>query len=468
MSYQIEPDYSQVLMFPPSIEDFVAPDDPVRFIRAFVDELDLKQLGFKIREQWDGRPSYSATLLLKIWLYGSYEKIHSCRGLERQCRKDLGLLWLTGMNYPDHNSLWRFWKENKGAIKKLFKQSVQIALRNNLVGMVYHAIDGTKLKAQASRFGGLNKADMKLLSVRLDEYIESMSRQIENNGAKEPDDRLPERMQDAEELRKCVKEQIAELEGKEHGTLSPVDIESRRMKMNRGNIEFGYNAQAAADDKTGIIVGASVSQAETDHHLLNSMLKEVAATTGRNATSSVADAGYFSGDELEKVAEMPGVFVNVPEEHNPRAGVKNTDTYHNNNFTYNKERDVFICPHGCELKRKRKNRDYIQYKCTCFADCQYKSHCTSSRTEKLLTVHRCHESIRSHKEKIKSDEAKALLRKRGSVIERVFGWLKEYYGLRRLMARGLSNARGIWYLACTVYNLRKIWMFTEGKPKLTY
>jgi transposase len=151
MSYHIDADYTKVFMFPPSLEDFVLPDDPVRFIRTFVESLDLKSLGFKVHDVVDGRPGFASSLLLKIWLFGSFERIHSSRALERQCKRDIALMWLAGMNYPDHNTLWRFFSDNKSAIKNLFKQSVHVALKNKLVGMVYHAIDGTKIGANASR-----------------------------------------------------------------------------------------------------------------------------------------------------------------------------------------------------------------------------------------------------------------------------------------------------------------------------
>jgi len=468
MASQIDADYTKVMMFPPSLEDFISPDDPVRFIRAFVDSLDLKALGFKVRDNAEGRPGFASSLLLKIWLFGSFERCHSSRGLERQCKRDIGLLWLTGMNYPDHNTLWRFWKDNNSSIKTLFKQSVQVALKNDLVGMVYHAIDGTKIGANASRYKGLNKEGMSLLMARLDDYVAAMARQVEENGDVEPDDRLPEQLQNARELQRRVRENVEALQNKKNGSLSPVDIDSRKMRTNHGTVEFSYNAQAAADQKNGIIVGAEVSQAETDHHLLSAMLGEVSDTVGKNAESSVADAGYFSGDELSKTERMETeVLVNIPLEHNRSSEKDSNDKYHSNNFAYDQEHDAFVCPHGCALVRERESGDYISYKCTGFESCQYKSRCTRSTRNKRLTMHRCHETIRRHKQKILQDTAQKLLRQRGSLIERVFGWIKEHYGLRRLSSVGMSNAQASWYLACTVYNLRKIWLHSGGVVVMT-
>jgi transposase len=470
MSYQIDADYTQVFMFPPSLEDFVGPDDPVRFIRSFVDSFDIKTLGFKTRETMDGRPGYAPSLLLKVWLFGSYERIHSSRKLERQCKRDIALMWLTGMNNPDHNTLWRFFNDNKSAIKELFKRSVHVAIKNDLVGMVYHAIDGTKVGADASRFKGANKAEMQTLLRKLNEYIDAMVHSVEEKRDDEPDDRLPEQLQDAKALQRKVQENVAELLKKDNGSLSLSDMDSRKMRTNRGTIEFSYNAQAAVDQKNGIIVGAEVSQEETDHHLLTTMLGEVKGTTGGNAASSVADAGYFSGEELAKVEEAKpaaDVYVNIPAEHNRSADKTSEDPYHSNNFTYDKARDAFVCPHGWPLERVRTNREYGEYACAHFVECPYKAACTKSKKRKRIEVHQRHEAIRRHKKKIANESARALLRQRGSLIERVFGWIKEQYGLRRLMSCGLENAKAIWYLACTVYNLRKIWSCSSGIVRVT-
>src|SRR3954463_14812861 len=139
MAQPIAPDYGQQFLLPPALEDWVPKDHPVRFIREFVDQQDLAKLGFAMPISLEGRPAYAPGLLLKIWLYGYHHRIRSTRRLEVACRDQLPLLWVTGMIAPDHNSLWRFWRDNQRALRELFKQSVKVAVNAGLVGLALQA-----------------------------------------------------------------------------------------------------------------------------------------------------------------------------------------------------------------------------------------------------------------------------------------------------------------------------------------
>ncbi|MCP4640930.1 MAG: transposase [bacterium] len=139
----IDVDYAQEFLLPPSLEDCVSPSHPARIIREFVDALDLAELGIAWASGERGRPAYAAGLLLKVWLYGYYERIRSTRKLEKACRDHIGSLWLTGMIAPDHNTLNGFFRANGKGIRQLFRKTGEVACAADLVGFVLHTVDGT-------------------------------------------------------------------------------------------------------------------------------------------------------------------------------------------------------------------------------------------------------------------------------------------------------------------------------------
>src|SRR6267378_202244 len=166
MSREILPDYETQFLFPRSLEDWVGADHPARYVREFVDALDINALGLTEEQLWsqedaNGRPHYAVTLLLKVWLYAYMNGIRSSRRLERACRDLLPLVWLSGMHEPDHNTLWRFWNRYRKTIRQVFLQSVRVAIEENLVGMVLQAVDGTKIKSASSKRSGWYGPDLK-------------------------------------------------------------------------------------------------------------------------------------------------------------------------------------------------------------------------------------------------------------------------------------------------------------------
>lgn len=161
MPHLLEADFDQIHLLPPSLEDWIGPEHPARFIREFVSNLKLKKLKFaQPVASSEGRPAYAPELMLRLWLYGYFEKVRSHRKLEKACREQIGFIWLCGNMAPDHNSLWRFWQANKKPLREVFRQSVEVAMRLKLVGMVLQAVDGTKIQAACSGRGGWDEAGL--------------------------------------------------------------------------------------------------------------------------------------------------------------------------------------------------------------------------------------------------------------------------------------------------------------------
>ena len=230
MSYERYANYNQQWMFPPTLEDLLPADHTARMIREFVDAQDLEKLGFKIRSKEEGRPNYSANLLLKVWLYGYVTRIRSCRGLEQACMDQVGMLWLTGMQRPDHTTLWRFWRDNRKPLRQVFKQLLKIASELNFIGMVLQAIDGTKIASLASEQGGWHRVGLEKTLKRLDEAIAQIMEQTQQAEKQGPDCRLPEELQQKEQLRERIQSRLKQLEEKQLDHLQPQDPEAPVMK----------------------------------------------------------------------------------------------------------------------------------------------------------------------------------------------------------------------------------------------
>ena len=155
MSRKREVNYDQDFPLPPSLEEWVGPEHPARFIRAFVESLDLESAGIRWgSESLRGQPSHPAEMLLKIPLYARFLGIRGYRKMEAACKDPMGMLWLTGLLTPDHNTLWEFFKANKRSLRQVFKHSVQVALQADLIGLVLHALDGTKVQAAVANATG--------------------------------------------------------------------------------------------------------------------------------------------------------------------------------------------------------------------------------------------------------------------------------------------------------------------------
>lgn len=469
MSREIRADYDQLLMFPPAVDDWIGPGHPARFVRDFVDSLDLAALGFRVRESQMGRPNYGADLLLKVWLYGYLNRIRSTRQLERGCMEHMGLIWLTGRKAPDHNTLWRFWLDNKKVLRKVFKQSVRIAFDADLLGLVVHAVDGTKIMACSSRRTMWHKKDLEKVLSRLEESISEIMAQVERAQRKEVGEyRLPESLQDPEERKKVIQEALRKIEQEDTEHLHPGETDARLIKAGRCT-ELSYNAQAVADQKTGMVVVADVVNDENDTAQLVPMLAQVKDTLGQTAQESLADGGYASAAQIDSAENEEYSILTNPGSGEGSEG----KPYHSSRFIYDEENDRCICPHGNILpfqRTKRSKGDAYElriYHCRDYRHCPYRSHCSSSKRGRTIEISPYHGAVVRQREKRQDPANKKLLKARKAIIEPVFGWIKQNLGFRRWTVRGLENVKTQWSLLCTTINLKKLYSYwLDGRLRL--
>ena len=461
MGYAIRPQDDLIFTLPPKLEDWLGDDHPARFIRDIVSELDVQALGFEVREYNEGRSPYSAELLLRVWLYGFFERYRSTRKLEWACRNVIPLIWLTGNQPPDHNTIWRFFNKHKKALRKLFKASVQIAARAGMVGQVLHAIDGTKVQAACSTDTALHKRQLTKALSRLDEELDRMMEGVHNDPAPVASDAaLPSSMKDMQERKAAIREALTVLEQAETEHLHPGDPDARMMKARGQNMALSYNAQAAVDAESGLIVAADVVSDANDQRCMNTMLDAVGDTVGAVAESTIFDAGYLHGAEIEQALERnANVVVNGLE-----PSERSDDAFAKSNFVYDAERDVYVCPRGELLplsrlthKGKKAAHETAVYQCMNM-HCVERHLCTKSKKGRTIDRTPYDDSIEAQRAKQKADpESKALIAKRKEIVEIIFAIMKWNQGFRRFTVRGIENVQAQWALMCATLNFRKLY-----------
>jgi len=451
---EIRADYKQQFLLPPAIEDWIGDDHPARFIGDFVDSLDLRELTFKVRLVEQGRPSYGADLLLKVWLYGFMENIRSSRKLEKACRNQMGFLWLTGCNYPDHNTLWRFFRDNREALGKVFKKSVKVAQGAGMVGLRLHAVDGTKILSVCSPRHGVHREGVQQELFDLDIEIEAMMSEVEKReGEEQGEYRLPEKLQDAKERRRVIAEALQEMEKAERDHLNLAESEARMMRIEKGRNRWAYNGQTVVDE-SGLIVAEAVTNQEMDGGLLVPMLDEAKENLGEVAEETVADAGYRGAETLGR-AEEKGYEVLIAGH---SQDVPKGNLFHVTQFTYDESRDCCVCPAGKDLEYvgKDKERDSRIYYCQDSDDCPLRSQCTRAKRGRKIKISSHHRALIRQREKRQDPEKQKALGRRKVIVEPVFGWIKHNMGFRRWTVKGLDNVRAQWSLLCTTVNLKKL------------
>jgi transposase len=459
MAQPIAPDYGQQFLFPPALEDWVPADHPARFLREFVDQLDLPALGFAMPVAVEGRPPYHPSLLLKIWLYGYYHRIRSTRKLEIACREALSLLWLSGLIQPDHNSLWRFWRDNKEVLRHIFKQTVQVAVRTGAVGLALQALDGTKIQAAGSSPSGWSREYMEKLLTQLDGALDEHELKVvaENADVESPGYRLPAGLVERQALREQIKTGLAQLAVDGRKSYHPVEPEARRMKLGDTN-RYAYNAQAIADAQEGVIVACDATRQENDKGQLVPMIQQARENLGVAApdTVTLADTGYGAGADLQSAADQ-GLPVLVP----PAEGTPAKDNpYATQHFHYDPQARSVTCPQGRHLDPEGHTlKDGVRverFRCH-VRDCPVRAHCTGDPKGRQVEIRPHTPVVQAMRQRLQDPLVRAQWRERGEIIEPRFGQIKQHDGFRRWTVWGLEGVKTQWTLLCATLNLRVLY-----------
>ena len=458
-------DRSQSILFRASLEDYLTEDNPVRAVDVFVDSLDLRALGFTSVDPLEtGRPGYHPATMLKLYVYGYLNRIPSSRRLERECQRNLELIWLTGKLAPDFKTIADFRKDFGEAIRNVCREFVVICRKLALLSQASVAIDGSKFKAVNARDKNFTEAKMKRRLERIDESIARYMSQLETAdrqtaaGADVPAakvTRLKEKIAKLKEEITRLKAIDVELQAGPDKQISLTDPDARSMATSGKDTGIvGYNVQAAVDTEHHLIVVHEVTNVGNDRHQLTNMAKQAREALGSETLEAVADRGYYEGDEI-KACEDAGITVMLPRPLPSRA--KAEGRFGKPDFVYDAADDVYRCPAGERLTyrytREEHGKQTRRYWTSVCGQCPLKPQCTTGKERRIRRWE--HEAVLEAVQ-ARLDKNPDAMRVRRSTAEHPFGTIKGWMGWTHFLTMTLPKVATEMALNVLAYNMKRV------------
>lgn len=465
-------DRQQTHLLPATVEDYVGADNPVRFLDAFVDTLDLRAAGFRFPKedpQGRGRPAYPPADLLKLYLYGYLHQLRASRRLEAECHRNLEVIWLLRELKPDFKTIADFRKDNAAAFKTVAREFTRLCRQLDLFGGQLLAIDGTKIKASNARDQNWSQSKLDKqrarVEARLDEYLQALEAadaQAQAAGGGPSAAELKAKIARLQERQTQIQERLQTLARTGETQLSQTDPDSRGMKGAHGHL-VGYNVQGCVDAQHHLLVTTEVTNAAADQGQLVPVAQAAKAELEITHADVVADGGYYKSQDLKTCQEL-GMEPHLPAVDNSpseRAGL-----YGKSDFRYDAAKDVYHCPGGAELSRRRQMEDkgktvfnYDNPKAC--AGCELKARCTKaayrtvSRWEHEASLERMAAQVAAAPEKLAA---------RKTLIEHCWGTVK-WLLPGGFLVRGKVKVGAEVSLAHFGYNLKRA-LAVRGLEKL--
>jgi transposase len=450
----------QTVMFPASIDEYVAADDPVRAYDAFVEQLDFAALGIAWDADRVGAPEYDPKAMLKLLVYGYSYGIRSSRKLERATVHNLSFIWLLGGLAPDHKTIARFRRNHRAALARVLKQCAQMCLRLELIDGNTLFVDGTKLRANASfSRDWTTKKGVRLLE-KLDQRIAEILAACETtdrteDGLNAPG-RLPAALRGAQALKERVQGVLQELACSAQQSINTTDRDCRRMKSRQGAM-VGYNVQAVVDDRQGLIVHADVVSDQNDVQQFAHQIEQANEVVGGVCAVACADAGYANTEELKRLSEQE-ITVIVPSQDQARRTPRGP--FDRDKFVYDAPQDCYRCPAGNVLGYRRtdlragRNVYRITHASICHG-CASWGVCTRAKRGRAI-VKPIDDALKQQFEaEYAKPESQAIYRRRKERAELPFGHLKWNLGVQSFLLRGLSGVRAETSILATCFNMKR-------------
>jgi transposase len=461
MSYIEGESREQRILFPEVLDDYISEDNVVRFIDVFVDGLGVEELGFeRSAPKETGRPPYDPRDLLKLYVYGYVNRLRTSRTLERECHRNLELMWLMRKLRPDFKTIADFRKDNRQAFRGVFRQFVLLCKQMGLVGGELVAVDGSKFKAVNS--GQKNFSEKKLekrlkeIDQKVERYLDEMDKADKREAApleitaaelREKIDKLKQRKGRYQEL-------LKELKSRGEKQVSLTDGDSRAMALTPQG-EVSYNVQTAVDSKYHLIVQQDVTNEGLDNHQLLSMAQSTKQLLAQSELPVVADMGYYNQEEL-KQCEEAGITAYVSK---PIVS-KNTarGLFGKEKFVYESQGDCYRCPAGERLtfrfqSRERKQKKFRYYWTTACLGCPIKAQCTTNKKFRRLKRWE-HEAILERLEQ-RVLANPIIMKLRQQIVEHPFGTIKFWNDQRHFLMKGLEKVKGEFSLSTLAYDIKR-------------
>lgn len=448
------------------LDELIPADHKARAIWEMLGALDLGKFAERVKSKQGqvGRPAWDPQLLCSVWLYGYSEGISSARELERIMSHEPGLMWLSGMSEIGHHTLSDFRVERKAELDELFSQLLAALEEAKLVDLSRVMHDGSKIRARAAADSFRRERPAQERLARWKEWVEqdpqadttkrreaAQQRAKEEMGAK-----LQAALAELEQIRQNKKSE----EDKQQARVSITEPEARMMKHGDGGIGPSYNLQVSTEASHGVIVGMELTQNGSDDHALEPAVDHLQQTLGRDPQQVVVDGGYINRDSITKM-EARGVDLIGPTK-DPReraeaamkaAGIDPKFAPHF--FIFDNESQTLQCPAGKPLHYVRKNtkrgNQYRIYQAS-GADChpcEFQKQCCPNTPKKGRTVQRLEkedEVVERFRQKMETETAQQIYKKRSQVAEFPFANMKDKYGLRkfRVFGRWKAAAEAKW------------------------
>jgi transposase len=456
-------DRGQATLFPEYLEDWIDEDNPVRAIDAFVDKLDLAELGFEgMAPEATGRPSYHPSVLLKLYICGYLNRVQSSRRLEREAGHNVEVMWLTGRLVPDHKTIADFRKDNGSAIKQVCVQFIELCRQMGLLTKASVAIDGSKFKAVNNRDKNFTRAKVERRRARLQESVARYLAQLDTADLQEPSEELA--MKTAHLKEKLVKldveiERLAAMErlmlASPDEQISLTDPDSRSMATSgRGSGVVGYNVQVAVDTEHHLIVTHEVTNVGSDRAQLANIASRAKEVLGVDELEAVADRGYFNGEEI-LACDKAGIAVTLPKP--MTSGAKSEGRFGKQDFVYLGDEDVYRCPAGEKLSYRCTNEENGQklrrYWTNACSHCALKDNCTTGKERRITRWE--HEDVVEAVQK-RLDKNPQAMRQRRETVEHPFGTMKMRMGATHFLTKRLPKVAAEMALHVLAYNLTRV------------